>query len=197
MNEILESPKLDENGKRIPIQYIDNKKFFEAILERRELIDKSLLDGTPIPQLTDYLGDCILKIANKLATKGNFVGYSYKDEMISDAIENCVRYFDKFNPEKSSNPFSYYTQIIYYAFLRRISKEKDQFLLKHKIIQSVGETVLALQDQDEREFVNGFREYLKDFSNVVLPDAEKKIRKVRDFPDLPITSTLDFLYSKD
>lgn len=180
-----------------PIHYVSNKDFFAAILERKALLKEAEENGTEPPQITNYLGECVIKIATKLATKGNFSGYPYKSEMIGDAIENCMVYFDKFNPEKSTNPFSYYTQIIYFAFLRRIKKEKDQFYIKHKIIQSVGETVLALQQHDSSaeniEFVNGFREFLKDFSNVVIPEPEKKVRKVRE-PTIPVIppATLDF-----
>ena len=177
-----------------PIHYVSNKDFLAAILERKALLKEAEENGTTPPQITNYLGECVIKIATKLATKGNFSGYPYKSEMIGDAIENCMVYFDKFNPEKSSNPFSYYTQIIYFAFLRRIAKEKNQFHIKHKIIQSVGETVLALQQHDDAEFVNGFREFLKDFSNVEIPVQEKKVRKVRVTTNIvePL-ATLDFL----
>jgi hypothetical protein len=176
-----------------PVHYVDNKAFYAAILERKALLKEAEENGTEPPKITNYLGDCIIRISVKLATKGNFSGYAYKSEMIGDAIENCMVYFDKFNPEKSTNPFSYYTQIIYFAFLRRIKKEKDQFHIKHKIIQSVGETVLALQQHDDAEYVNGFREFLKDFSNVVIPEPEKKVRKVRE-PVIPVIppATLDF-----
>lgn len=157
-------------------QYISNKDFYSALVERRALLD-AMKEGDQKPQITKYLGECILMIAKKLATKGNFAGYSFKEEMISDGVENCILYFDKFNIDRSNNPFSYYTQIIYFAFLRRIAKEKHQFLLKHKIIQSVGETVLELQGHDDdKEFVNSYREFLKEFSNVELVDKERKVR---------------------
>jgi len=183
-------------SKKNDIHYIDNKEFYAAIVERKTLLKEAEINGTEPPRITNYLGECILKIATRLATKGNFSGYAYKSEMIGDAIENCFIYFDKFDTSKSTNPFSYYTQIIYFAFLRRIAKEKNQFYIKHKIIQSVGETVLALQNQDNEssEFVNGFREFLKDFSNVVVPEKIKKVRKVRDNPSQQIAlATLDSL----
>ena len=157
-------------------EYVNNKEFFAAILERKELISR-LEGGDEIPRITNYLGECILKIANNLANKGNFNGYSFKDEMICDGIENCIKYFDKFNPAKSSNPFSYYTQIIYFAFLRRIAKEKQQYHLKHKIIQSAGNIVFELQDQDDdAEFVNSYREFLAEYSEAVLPSTTRKVR---------------------
>jgi hypothetical protein len=158
-------------------EYVSNKDFFVAIVERKELLKKAEENGLPIPQISNYLGECILKIANNLANKGNFNGYSFKDEMICDGIENCIKYFDKFNPEKSSNPFSYYTQIIYFAYLRRIAKEKQQYQLKHKIIQSVGNIVFELQEQDDdQEFVNSYREFLAEFSNAELPNTVRKVK---------------------
>ena len=172
-------------------EYVSNKDFFAAILERKELLSK-LEEGDEKPQITNYLGECILKIANNLANKGNFNGYSFKDEMICDGIENCIKYFDKFNPEKSSNPFSYYTQIIYFAYLRRIAKEKIQYQLKHKIIQSVGNIVFELQEHDDDvEFVNSYREFLAEFSNAELPNV---VRKVKVPKVVPLTcQTLDII----
>ena len=89
----------------------------------------------PKPQIPRYIGECFLKIANHLSYKPNFVNYMFKDDMICDGIENCVRYIHNFNPEKSKNPFAYFTQIIYYAFLRRIQQEKKQLEIKNKILE--------------------------------------------------------------
>ena len=106
--------------------YIDNKKFYAEMIIYRRLYDEAMAAGEPRPIVSRYVGECIMLIATRLATRPNFIGYSYKDEMISDGIENCLAYLHNFNPEKSTNPFAYFTQIIYYAFLRRIQKEKKQ-----------------------------------------------------------------------
>ena len=84
------------------------------------------------PVIPDYAGECFLKIAEKLSHRPNFINYAFREEMVSDGIENCVMYANNFNPEKSQNPFAYFTQIIYYAFLRRIEKEKKQLYIKYK-----------------------------------------------------------------
>ena len=105
--------------------YIDNKEFFTAMCEWKDAIAEAEDQGeSSRPPVTNYIGECFMKISERLAQKPNFAMYPYKEEMISDAIENCVMYAHNFNPEKSVNPFSYFTQIIYYAFLRRIEKEK-------------------------------------------------------------------------
>ena len=114
--------------------YVDNKKLFEAMKAFKELCKEAEECGEDKPKVPEYVGACILKIANGLSNRPNFINYTYKDEMISDGIENCLQYIYNFDPSKSKNPFAYFTQIIYYAFIRRIQKEKKQQHIKHKMI---------------------------------------------------------------
>lgn len=116
------------------IHYVDNQKFLAEIVKYKKLCLEAEESGEDKPRISNYLGECILKIARKLANRPNFINYSYKDDMILDGIENCIQYFDNFDPEKSKNAFSYFTSIIWYAFLRRIDKEKKQSYIKGKII---------------------------------------------------------------
>ena len=118
--------------------YVNNKEFLIAIVEYKAKIRIAQEKGEPKPRITNYLGECFLKIATHLSYKPNFVNYMFKDDMICDGIENCVQYINNFDPEKSSNPFAYFTQIIHYAFLRRIQKEKKQLEIKTKIIERSG-----------------------------------------------------------
>lgn len=115
--------------------YIDNKTFYEAIKQHKINIKQAEADGQPKPIIPNYIGSCILLIANRLSTKPNFINYSYKDEMVSDGVENCIMYIDNFDPDKSTNPFAYFTQIIYFAFLRRIQKEKKHLYIKHQVFR--------------------------------------------------------------
>ena len=118
--------------------YVNNKEFFAAIVAYKlEILEAEKL-GKPKPRITNYLGECFLKIATHLSYKPNFVNYMFRDDMISDGIENCVQYIHNFDPAKSKNPFAYFTQIIHYAFLRRIQKEKKQLDIKNKIIEKTG-----------------------------------------------------------
>ena len=115
--------------------YVDNKKLFEEMKKfKAECVDAEEC-GDPRPPVPSYIGECFLKIANGLSYRPNFVNYTYKEEMVSDGIENCLQYLYNFDPAKSNNPFAYFTQIIYYAFIRRIQKEKKQTHIKHKIIE--------------------------------------------------------------
>jgi hypothetical protein len=118
--------------------YVNNKEFLAALIKYREDIDIARLQDKPKPPIPRYIGECFLKIANHLSFKPNFVNYMFKEDMISDGIENCVQYIHNFNPEKSQNPFAYFTQIIHYAFLRRIQREKRQLEIKNKILEKSG-----------------------------------------------------------
>ena len=141
--------------------YVNNKEFLIAIVEYRIKVLKEAQKEIPDmtaeqlkdwkspnkPRITNYLGECFLKIATHLSYKPNFVNYMFKDDMICDGIENCVQYINNFDPEKSSNPFAYFTQIIHYAFLRRIQKEKKQLEIKTKIIEKTGyDQVMVVED---------------------------------------------------
>jgi len=130
--------------------YVNNKEFLAAILEYKKSIEKAELEGEPKPRITNYLGECFLKIATHLSYKPNFVNYMFKDDMICDGIENCVQYIHNFNPEKSTNPFAYFTQIIHYAFLRRIQKEKKQLEIRQKLIERTGYDEVFVADESDR-----------------------------------------------
>ena len=118
--------------------YVDNKKFLEELVKYRKRVHVAKERGLKKPRITEYIGECFLKIATHLSYRPNFINYMYKEDMIGDGIENCVQYIDNFDPAKSSNPFAYFTQIVYYAYLRRISKEKRQMDIKDKLIEKKG-----------------------------------------------------------
>lgn len=117
--------------------YVNNKDFYQALVEYNKKVEEAKEKGLPKPRISNYLGDCFLRIANHLAYKPNFINYMFKDDMICDGIENCVQYIHNFDISRT-NPFAYFTQIVYYAFLRRIAKEKKQLEIKSKIIERSG-----------------------------------------------------------
>jgi hypothetical protein len=118
--------------------YVNNADFLQALIDYKQACEKAKEDGKEDPQIPNYIGECFLKIAEHLSRKPNFVSYSFRDEMICDAVENCLMYFRNFDPDKSKNPFAYFTQIIYYAFLRRIMREKKQLYVKYKATEQFG-----------------------------------------------------------
>ena len=117
---------------------VDNKELLAAVIRYKEDVEIAQINNKPKPKVSEYIGGCFLKIATHLSYRPNFINYMYKDDMICDGIENCIQYIDNFDPAKSKNPFAYFTQIVYYAFLRRIAKEKRQLDIKEKILEKSG-----------------------------------------------------------
>jgi hypothetical protein len=143
--------------------YVNNKEFLNAMVEWHKTFDRDKGDETP--PVTNYIAECFVKIATHLSYRPNFINYTYRDEMISDGIENCLQYVKNFDPEKSSNPFAYFTQIIYYAFLRRIQKEKKQTHVRNRMIEKREYTSWTVMEGDDTGYnVRGFN------PDVMLPD---------------------------
>ena len=134
--------------------YVDNKKFYEEMVKYIDKYNEAKKLGKEPPRASNYIGECIWLIANRLSTNRNFLNYTYRKEMIGDAVENCLRYLHNFNPEKTKNPFAYFTQISYYAFLRRIEKEKKQSYVRWKSIENaiVNNTLVELPAEDQEHF---------------------------------------------
>ena len=126
--------------------YVNNKELLAALIDYRAAVSVAKTKDLPKPRISNYLGECFLKIATHLSYKPNFVNYMFRDDMISDGIENCVQYIHNFDPNKSKNPFAYFTKIIHYAFLRRIQKEKKQLEIKTKIIEKTGYDEVMMVD---------------------------------------------------
>ena len=152
--------------KKKKVHYVDNKKFLEAIVERKEQIKEAEGVGESKPQISNYLGECILKISNHLSYRPNFINYTYKEEMISDGIENCLQYIDNFDPEKSKNPFAYFTQIIYYAFIRRIAKEKKQQKIKERILlrSNIQDMIVVQKHDDAADYQTQYIDFLDKYN---------------------------------
>ena len=142
--------------------YVDNKKFLQAMIEYRDKCKKAEEKNRKKPEVTNYIAECFLKIANHLSYRPNFINYTYRDDMISDGIENCLQYMNNFDPDKSDNPFAYFTQIIYYAFIRRIQKEKKQMQVKAKIIANAGvENMMDQLEGDDAQYQSQMLDFLQ------------------------------------
>jgi len=168
------------------IHYVDNAKFLEEMIEykRQYKISKSN-DDEELPIISEYLGAVFLKIAQRLSFRPNFINYAFKNDMISDGIENCLHYIHNFDPDKSKNPFAYFTQIIYYAFIRRIQKEKKQLYIKYKSMQNyeISPEYVEYMNYDEDYKVNSdfrnsdFRVTVDEFVDNFEKSRKKKIIK--------------------
>ena len=167
--------------------YVNNKEFLAAMIEWNNRCKEAKKQNKQPPPVTNYIGECFLKIANHLSYRPNFINYTYREEMISDGIENCLQYVHNFNPEKSDNPFAYFTQIIYYAFLRRIQKEKKQAHVKNKYIENMN---IMPEEISGEDFDNPYIEYLQ--KNFLPEEDVYKPKKKKDKP-----KGLEFFYNDD
>ena len=177
--------------KQKKIHYVDNQKFLEEMIIYKGKCNEAKNKGEPEPQISEYVGECFMKIAQRLSFRPNFINYAFRDDMISDGIENCVQYIRNFDPEKSKNPFAYFTQIIYFAFIRRIQKEKKQLYIKYKTMDTFGtltdnvevmdhdkahydyETLSADQKANMYDFISNFEEKKKSKSTKKEPPKSK------------------------
>ena len=160
--------------------YIDNKQFFAEMVKWKPAVIEAEDTAQSKPPVTEYIGECFLLIAERLSTRPNFVNYPFRDEMIGDAIENCLMYAANFDPEKSKNPFAYFTQITYYAFLRRIQREKKQDTIKYKLMEAAdAKGELAAMLDPEKTSKDPYADYLKLTENDIVNIEPKKKRKKR------------------
>ena len=142
--------------------YINNEDFLKALVDYKTRSAEAKANNLPEPPIPNYIGECFMKIAEGLSHKPNFINYTYRDEMMSDGIENCLQYFNNFDPSKSKNPFAYFTQVIYFAFLRRIGKEKKQLYVKYKATEMFG----ILDEFEMMEFEDGTSKQFELYDNI-------------------------------
>ena len=176
------------------VHYVNNQEFSTAVVDYVGTVKEAKDAGKPIPVVTDYVATCFLRIAENLSHKSNFIRYTYREEMVMDAVENCLKAVENYDINASTrtgkpNAFAYFTQIIWYAFLRRITKEKKQQDIKEKYLSQSGvEAFLAAEQGDiSTQVVTHFVDTLKDrIDKVKTHDADlkefaqkQKIRKKR------------------
>ena len=176
--------------------YVNNKEFSQSVVDYVKLVNEAQEAGTKLPVVTDYIATCFLKIAQGLSHKANFIRYTYREEMVMDAVENCLKAITNYNIEAATrtgkpNAFAYFTQICYYAFLRRLAKEKKQQDIKFKYIEKAGiEDFIMGADVDghidstTRAFVDQLRDRISvvrtnDSSIKEFAKEEKKKEKAR------------------
>lgn len=163
--------------------YVNNAEFYEAMVEYKKLVLEAEECEDDLPRIPNYIGECLYQIANRLSYKPNFSNYTYRDDMVADGLENAIMAINNFDPEKSKNPFAYFTQIIYYAFLRRIQKEKKQLYVKHKVIENTviqdGAVERANGDTvGNAAYIDLNNDYMSNFVEAFEDNMRKKREKV-------------------
>lgn len=166
--------------------YVNNKEFTAAVAEHNIASQLAEKEGEKIPQISNYIGECIFKISSRLSTRPNFINYTYRDEMISDGIENCIQYIRNFDATKSDNAFSYFTSICYWAFVRRIKKEQKQSYIKQRSIEHSA-TVLEAYDTIDGEYdptlTNASLDWMQENMNPVNYEPRKTSKKKKETED--------------
>ena len=166
--------------------YINNEDFLKALVDYKTRCVEAEQLGKSKPNIPNYIGECFMKIAEGLSHKPNFINYTYRDEMIADGIENCLMYFENFDPSKSKNPFAYFTQVIYFAFLRRIQKEKKQLYVKYKATEIYGvlDEFELLESEDgitkQFELYENISEFIENYE-----DAKKTKKQTKNLVKKP------------
>lgn len=167
--------------------YVNNADMLKAIIQFKKDVRAAKKLGKPKPKIPDIVGRQLLLIAENLSHKSWFSQYPFREELIGDGIENCILYFDNFDPKKSKNPFAYFTQIIYFAFRRRIIKERKQLYTKYKFAEHQG--VLGEQEQQSPDDDGMSRQQFEQYDNITdfiknFEDMEakrkKKVKKKKD-----------------
>lgn len=145
------------------VHYVNNRDFLDALISYKKACAQAEEENAERPIIPRYIGECFIKIATHYAYKPNFANYSYKEDLISDSVENMSRYVLNFNPEKSTNPFAYFTQITHFAFLRRIKTEKKETEKKAMIIERLNFDEVMFDDGD---FTDNYSDYSSIRDNV-------------------------------
>lgn len=171
-------PKMTRAAKREGEHYVNNREFSQCVVDYVNSVKKAKTENTEIPRITEYIGRCFLRIAEGLSHKPNFIRYTYREEMVMDGVENCIKAIMNYNVEAatrtgSPNAFAYFTQINYYAFIRRIMKEKKQQDIKFRYIEHAGIEDFMSQSIDGQDIMSG---YADGFIDVL----KKRIGKVKD-----------------
>jgi len=175
-----------------PDHYVDNKEFLEHMVDFKKMTDSARENGENDPQIPDAIGEIFYKIASHLSYKSNFINYAFRDDMISDGIENCIQYIHNFDPEKSNNPFAYFTQIIYYAFIRRIQKEKKQLYVRYKSLDNSQFDTMSEEDYNNitslgiaklydnmSEFIDNYEDSMEKKKKIKSKQRKTTTKKVR------------------
>lgn len=173
------------------LYYIDKEEFYNAMVEYKKSVDESKLNGTPKPQIPNYLCESVIKLVTNMAQRSNFATYTYKDEMILDAIENIILKFDNFDPTNNKqNPFGYFSMISWRAFIRRLQKESVQHYIKCKTSANFGnldEDEYGDLDEDvinEIQLYDNLYEFMDQFEQKVKTKKKKAIEKIKGVESL-------------
>ncbi len=179
-----------KSTKKKVVHYVNNPDFLRALVEHKKKVLFNKENNIEPPRISNYIGECLYNISTKLSTKFCFANYTFREEMIGDGIENCILYLDNFDPDRYDNPFAYFTQIIYFAFLRRIQKEKKQTYIKHKVLEREILHMGISEYQGDDDILSPTLKLENDFMNNFVDDFENKLTEKKKTSKIARTKKL-------
>jgi hypothetical protein len=190
------------SSKKNAEHYVNNREFSQAVVDYVTIVRKCEADGVETPKITEYIGRCFLKIAEGLSRRPNFIRYTYREEMVMDGVANCIKAIMNYNVAAatrtgSPNAFAYFTQICYYAFIRRITLEKKEQDIKLRYIEQAGIDAFMTNSDDSSQFVSGYEQGFIDtlkkrIDKVKAADTKlKEFKKKKKKAKTKTSSTLD------
>lgn len=182
--------------KKRKVNYVNNPAFYEAMVQYRKACTEAEDSGDDAPPIPRYVGECLVQISERLSYKPNFINYPFREEMVSDGLENAVMAINNFNPDKTQNPFAYFTQVIYFAFIRRIHKEKRQLYIKHKVAEQ-SFIMDELTSKSEYSEQTGINEVANEYMNDFVTKYEKKMNINQSPPKLKPKKGLEKFYEEE
>jgi hypothetical protein len=182
--------------KRKPEHYVNNKEFSQAVVDYVNLVKDAKSSDKEVPRISEYIGRCFLKIAEGLSHKPNFIRYTYREEMVMDGVENCIKAIMNYNIAAATrtgtpNAFAYFTQICYYAFIRRIMKEKKQQDIKFRYIEHAGIEDFLTKSEDGGEFMSGQESGFIDVLKKRIDQVKSSDKSIKEFKKKIKSSTKD------
>lgn len=182
----MEIIKTIKPSKKESVHYVNNKEFSQAVVDYATLVKSAKEKGTDVPRISEYIGRCFLRIAEGLSYKSNFNAYTYREEMVMDGVENCIKACLNYNPNAVTrsglpNAFAYFTQIIYYAFLRRIMKEKKQQEIKMRYIEYSSANEFMTNSTDSSDLVYGSETVFIDVLKNRIDKVKTQDQKLKGF----------------
>ncbi len=171
--------------------YVNNALFSQSVVDHVISVREAEAAGEKIPQMPRYVAECFLKISEGLSHKSNFVRYTYREEMVMDAVENCLRACKNYNVEAATrkgkpNAFGYFTQIAWYAFLRRIKKEQRQQDVKLNYLAESGLEEFMVDPNEDPQVAKAVQSFVDNLRRRI-DDVKENDTKIKDYKKKMVT----------
>lgn len=154
------------------VHYVNNREFTLALDKYARACKEAEENNKELPVMSRYLGESIMRMANRLATSPRFRNYSYREEMISNGVLAAVKYAHRFDGDRFDNGFAYVTQILFSHFIITIKSEKKKYETNLKLIQNAAAGLFAVDGYEE--FIDEHARFIADQKLTDLEDSKEE-----------------------